>query len=83
MESNKHITISSVLYYFWQLSYKNGSTFRANRIMSNHFVHAREFCTGLREKRLELIDNPKYVYMLGIPMLLDGTRISVKFMEAT
>ena len=31
---------------------------------------------------LDSIDDPEYVYMLGIATLLDGTHKSVKFMEA-
>ena len=54
-----------------------------DRIMSNHYVYAREFCTGFRKKLLDSIDDPEYVYMLGIATLLDGTHRSVKFMEAT
>ena len=50
--------------------------------MSNHYVYAREFCTGFRKKLLDSIDDPEYVYMLGIATLLDGTHRSVKFMEA-
>ena len=50
--------------------------------MSNHYVYAREFCTGFRKKLLDSIDDPEYVYMLGIATLLDGTHISLKFMEA-
>ena len=50
--------------------------------MRNVYVYAHEFCTGFRKKLLDAIDDPEYVYMLGIPMLLDGTHRSVKFMEA-
>ena len=49
--------------------------------MSNNYVYAREFCTGFRKKLLDLIDDPEYVYMFGIAMLLDGTHRSIKFME--
>ena len=31
---------------------------------------------------MDSIDDPEYVYMLGIATLLDGTHRSVKFMEA-
>ena len=48
--------------------------------MSNHYVFAPEFCTGFRMELLESIDDPDYVYMLGIEALLDGMHISVKFM---
>ena len=50
--------------------------------MSNHYVYALKFCTGFRNKLLDLIDDPEYVYILGIATLLDGTHRSVKFMEA-
>ena len=82
LESNKHVTISHVLYFFWQLLYETKSGLRVDRIMSNHYVYAREFCTGFRKKLLDSIDDPEYVYMLGIATLLDGTHRSVKFMEA-
>ena len=61
--------------------YDTGSGARVNRIMSNCYVYAHGFCTGFRKELLELIDDPEYVYMLGIAMLLDGTRRSMKFME--
>ena len=35
-----------------------------------------------RKKLLDSIDDPEYVYMLGITTLLDGTHRSVTFMEA-
>ena len=82
LESNKHVTISHVLYFFWQLLYETKSGLRVDRIMSNHYVYARGCCTGFRKKLLDSIDDPEYVYMLGIATLLDGTHRSVKFMEA-
>ena len=82
LEPNKHVTISHVLYFFWQLLYETKSGLRVNRIMSNYYVYAREFCTGFRKKLLDSIDDPEYVYMLGIATLLDGIYRSVKFMEA-
>ena len=40
LESNKHVTISHVLYFFWQLLYETKSGLRVDRIMSNHyFMH--------------------------------------------
>ena len=81
LESNKHVTISHVLYFFWQLLYETKLGLRVDRIMSNHYVYACEFCTGFRKKLLESLDDPKYVYMLGIATLLDGTHILVKFKE--
>ena len=83
LESNKHVTISHVLYFFLQLLYKTKSGLRFDNIMSNHYVYACEFCTGFRKKLLDSIDDPEYVYMLGIATLLGGTHKSVKFMEAT
>ena len=44
--------------------------------------YAHEFCIGFRNELLDSIDDPEYVYMLGIATLLDGTHKSVKFMEA-
>ena len=82
LDSNKHVTISHVLYFFWQLLYETKSGLRVDRITSNHYVYAREFCTGFRKKLLDSIDDPEYVYMLGIATLLDGTHRSVKCMEA-
>ena len=82
LESNKHVTISHVLYFFWKLLYETKSGLRVDRIMSNHYVYARGFCTGFRKKLLDSIDDPEYVYILGIATSLDGTHISVKFMEA-
>ena len=81
LESNKYVTISSVQYYLWKLLYKTGSGLRVDRIMSSNYVYACEFCTRLWKKPLELIDDLEYVYMLGIVMLLDGTQISMGFME--
>ena len=81
LESNKHVTISHVLYFFWQLLYDTKSGLRVDRIMSNHYVYAREFCIRFRKKLLDSIDDPEYVCMLGIATLLDGTHRSVKFME--
>ena len=81
LESNKHVTISHVLYFFWQLLYETKLRLRVERIMSNQYIYAHEFWTGFRNKLLESIDDPKYVYMLGIAMLLAGTHRSVKFME--
>ena len=82
LESNKHVTISHVLYFFWQLLYKTKSGLRVDRIMNNHYVYACKFCTGFRKKLLDSIDDPEYVYVLGIATLLHGTHKSVKFMEA-
>ena len=82
LESNKHITIISVLYYFWKLLYEIGSILRAYEITSNHYVYSREFCTGFQKKLMELIDDPEYVYMLGIVTLFDRTHKSIEFMEA-
>ena len=82
LESNKHVTRSHVLYFFWQLLYKTKSGLRTDRIMSNHYVYAREFCIRFRKKLWDSIDDPEYVYILGIATLLDMTHISVKFMEA-
>ena len=45
------------------------------------FMHVN-FCTGFRKKLFNSIDDPEYVYMLGIATFLDGTHRSVKFMEA-
>ena len=59
---------------------ESGSCLRVDRIMSNHYACAREFCTGFRKKLLESIDDPEYVSMLGIATLLDRTHRSVKFM---
>ena len=42
LESNKHVTISHVLYFFWQFLYESKSGLRVDRIMSNHYVYARE-----------------------------------------
>ena len=44
LESNERVTISHVLYSFWQLLYKTKSSLRVDRIMSNNYVYAREFC---------------------------------------
>ena len=82
LESNKHVTKIHVLYFFWKLLYGTKSGLRVDRIMSNHYVYAREFCTRFRKKLLDSIDDPEYVYMLGIATLLDGIHSSVKFMEA-
>ena len=82
LESNKHATISHVLYFFWQLLYETKLGLRVDRIMSNHYVYACEFCTGFQKKLLESLDDPKYLYMLGIATLLDGPHILVKFKEA-
>ena len=46
LESNEHVTTSSVLYYFWQLLYETGLGLRVDKIMNNHYVYAREFCTA-------------------------------------
>ena len=45
LESNKHVTITHVLYFFWQLLYKTKSGLRVDRVMSNHYVYACEFCS--------------------------------------
>ena len=81
LESNNHVTISHVLYFFWQLLYETKSGLRVDRIMSNHYVYAREFCIGFPKKLLHSIYDPECLYMLGIATLLDGTHRSVKFME--
>ena len=44
--------------------------------------YAHEFCIGFRNELLDSIDDPEYVYMLGIATLSNGTHSSVKFMEA-
>ena len=72
LEINKHVTISNVLYYFWQLLYESGTGLRVDKIMRNHCAYTHEFCTKFRKKLLELMDYPEYMYMLGIAMLLDG-----------
>ena len=59
------------------------SGLRVDRIMSNHYIYAHEFCTGFRKKLLDSIGDPEYVYTLLTATLLDGTRRSVKFMETT
>ena len=82
LESNKHITVSQFLYFIWQLLYETKPSFTVDRIMSNYYVYAREFCTGFRKKLLDSIDDPEYVYMLGIATLLDVTHKSIGFMEA-
>ena len=53
LESNKHVTISHVLYFFGSCLYKTKSGLRVDRIMNNHYVYAREFCTGFQKKLLE------------------------------
>ena len=82
LESNEYVTTSHVLCFFWQLLYETKSGLRVDRIISNHYVYACEFCTGFRKKLLDSIDDPENVYMLEIATLLDGTHKSVKFMEA-
>ena len=82
LDSNKHVTISHVLYFFSKLLYETKSALGVDRIMSNHYVYAHEFSIGFRKKLLDSIDDPERVYMLGIATLLDGRHRSVEFMEA-
>ena len=62
LKSNKHVTISHVLYPFWRLLYETKLGLTIDRIMSNHYVYATEFCTWFRKKLLDSIDEPEYVY---------------------
>ena len=48
LESNKQVTISHVLYFFWQLLYETKLGLRIDRIMSNHYVYAHEFALGFK-----------------------------------
>ena len=45
LESNKHVTISHVVYFFWHL-YETKSGLRIDRSMSNHYVYVHEFALG-------------------------------------
>ena len=81
LESNERVSISHVFNFSRQLLYKSGSGLRVDRIMSNNYFYACEFCTGFQKKLLDSIDELEYVYMLGIAMSLDGTNRLVKFME--
>ena len=44
------------------------------------FMHVN-FALDFKRNYWSSIDDPEYVYMLGIARLLDGTHRSVKFME--
>ena len=53
IESNKRATINDVLYSFWKSFNVSKSGLNINRIISNHYVYAREFCGGFQKKLLE------------------------------
>ena len=46
LESNKQVTISHALYFFWQLLYEIKVGLRIDKIMSNRYVYAHEFALG-------------------------------------
>ena len=46
LESNKQVTISHVLYFFWQLLYETKLDLTIDKTMSNHYVYAYEFALG-------------------------------------
>ena len=46
LEPNKHVTISYVLHFFWQLLYETKLCLRIDGIMSNHYAYAHEFELG-------------------------------------
>ena len=58
-----------MLYFLWQSLHETKLGLRFDRIMSNHYVYAREFCTGFRKKLFASIDDPEYVCMPRIATL--------------